>query len=361
MKNFKVLTNGVHTATLPVQGDTTVGDITQSYVGHLRDQAKDPSIYMAHLRLTPQDPTLHDLSQHPPATQILFNQLDDPTLYLQQINMFESLPPNVVRQMVQDMPYEQIVNLCLTSQRLNEVLCRNDLFWLNMVHRDYPYLTREDMLPHKGDSWKEYYMKLHSAGTKEAKIVVFEGILENRLDLVKVGYNAGISSRDLNINLEVAASNGRTDIVKYLVEHGADVLFSSEAPVRIAAYNGHLDTVKYLVEHGVGNFIEALVMAAKQNHFEIVKYLVDQGVPITPYIIDEVHDLRMLDYLSQLGVDLHSGHNRLLRIAAMDGNLEMVKFLVERGGNIHDLNDDALMSARTGGHTEVVEYLESLP
>jgi len=42
---------------------------------------------------------------------------------------------------------------------------------------------------------------------------------------------------------------GHLDIIKYLVEHGADVTARDNDAVRWAASNGKLDVVKYLVEH----------------------------------------------------------------------------------------------------------------
>lgn len=42
------------------------------------------------------------------------------------------------------------------------------------------------------------------------------------------------------------------DVVKYLVEHGADVHAKDDYALRWSARNDHLEVVKCLVEHGVG-------------------------------------------------------------------------------------------------------------
>ena len=64
-----------------------------------------------------------------------------------------------------------------------------------------------------------------------------------------------INAKDINNNstLDVSCSNGRLDIVKYLVSKGIDVKTreSNEATyMHSAAKNGHLNIVKYLAENG---------------------------------------------------------------------------------------------------------------
>ena len=95
-------------------------------------------------------------------------------------------------------------------------------------------------------------------------------------------------------------------VIKELVEEGADIHANDDLALRWAAENGHLDVVKFLVKEGA---------------------------------------------------DIHVFDNIVLRWAAKNGYFKIVKYLVKEGANIHAENDEALRWATREGHLEIVEYL----
>jgi ankyrin repeat protein len=88
-----------------------------------------------------------------------------------------------------------------------------------------------------------------------------------------------------NHALIYASMMGRLDVVKYLVENGADVTDINNSAVKYAARDGHLDVVKYLVEHGAdvtdknGMSMNVLQLAKynKYNTQEMFDYLISHG------------------------------------------------------------------------------------
>ena len=105
--------------------------------------------------------------------------------------------------------------------------------------------------------------------------------------------------------LHIAAGSGKLDVVKYLIEKGADVNIEGEGefgigtPLHIAARSGKLEVVKYLVEKGAN--INAkdnhnktpwtpLHMAAVSEKWDVVKYLIEKGAGVNA----EDQDLRTL-------------------------------------------------------------------
>lgn len=83
--------------------------------------------------------------------------------------------------------------------------------------------------------------------------------------------------------LRMASELGHTEIVKILVENGADVHAYNGGPLRWASRSGHLEIVKYLVEKGAhvnAYYSMAFQWAAELGHIETVKYLIEKGANV---------------------------------------------------------------------------------
>ena len=72
--------------------------------------------------------------------------------------------------------------------------------------------------------------------------------------LTKFHVDPNIKNEYNNTVLYIASRNGNLNMVKYLVEHGADVNIQNRwgetALYQASNRNGHLDIIRYLVEHG---------------------------------------------------------------------------------------------------------------
>lgn len=81
-----------------------------------------------------------------------------------------------------------------------------------------------------------------------------------------------------------AANNGHLDIVKLLVDNGANCRFLNDWPLCLAARGGYLSIVEYLISRGsdasVDNYLP-LRWSSSADHMEIVKFLVLNGSPNT--------------------------------------------------------------------------------
>lgn len=77
-----------------------------------------------------------------------------------------------------------------------------------------------------------------------------DGDLENVKCYILQGADIDAADTDGNTPLVYAAKKGHIEIVRYLVNHSADVeTYGGKALIYAAEY-GHLGTVKYLVEYG---------------------------------------------------------------------------------------------------------------
>lgn len=148
-----------------------------------------------------------------------------------------------------------------------------------------------------------------------------------------------------------AVKEDNLDLAKSLVKWGADVNGKDDGGypvISVAAANGHTDIVRYLVEDA-GVPVDAkgddggtaLKWAANSGYLPVVKYLVSKGA-----LIDSK------DYVG----------GTPLWIAAYQGRLNVVKYLVSMGADVNtdSFNGRTPLSAALGnGLSEVTQYLRA--
>lgn len=145
---------------------------------------------------------------------------------------------------------------------------------------------------------------------KELDYMLLECIENDEIDKAKELIQAGadvhaVDSYGRNA-LMVAAGHGYLDIVKLLLEKGANVntLINGRSPLKSAAYCGHFDVVKLLIEHGAiilsashDNW-SALLSSYVNDHFDIAKLLLEHGADINDlFLIDEPMIISNLKYI----------------------------------------------------------------
>ncbi|KAJ3338089.1 hypothetical protein HDU83_008335 [Entophlyctis luteolus] len=181
--------------------------------------------------------------------------------------------------------------------------------------------------------------------------------------------------------LYIASKHGQLEVVKWLVDHGANVNaenVNKATPLHIASQNGHLEVVKWLVDHGANVNAEnvqkatLLHIASQNGHLEVVKWLVDHGANVNAenvqkatllHIASQNGHLEVVKWLVDHGANVNAENvNKWtpLHIASSNGHLEVVKWLVDHGANVNAENIQKatpLHIASENGHLEVVKWL----
>ena len=146
----------------------------------------------------------------------------------------------------------------------------------------------------------------------------------------------------------VACTRNHSDVVKVLLDHGADVHAHDDIALMWAiGYNSPM-SVKHLLEHGANARArkDDLMYPLWRKHFDIAQMLLDHGADIDVddgyglYSAVRNNELDTVHWLLERGASVHINREAALRCAVEKGHFDVVKALIEHGANAridHDL------------------------
>jgi ankyrin repeat protein len=194
------------------------------------------------------------------------------------------------------------------------------------------------------------------------KILAFDAIKKGDIKTVKEAIEIGLDVNTINqvgnSLLFVAANQNKNEVVKFLIEKGANINFQNKsgitplmAAITSSAYlRQNLELINILINSGADLNITnkngehslhiAILSDYKNNMFDIIKLLIEKGV-----------DLNIISTLS--------GYNPLTT-SINKKNIEVAKLLIEKGANIDFQNDNGispLMVAIAGNLYELIKLL----
>ena len=161
-----------------------------------------------------------------------------------------------------------------------------------------------------------------------------------------------------------AAKNGDIETVKQLTPT-VNIHDAKEYAIRWACRYGNYEIVKHLVEHGAdfrANYDEPVRWSSEMGHLKVVKYLVDLGADFRAFDNDAIRfacangHLEVVKYLADLGADFRDRNDEAIRKASEHGRLEVVKYLVEKGVDFRCNNDIVIRNACINGFFNIVRY-----
>lgn len=204
--------------------------------------------------------------------------------------------------------------------------------------------------------------------------------------LLESGANPNERDSNKNTALMFASKEGHTKVIEILHKANADlnaININKRAALILASASGKADAVKILCGLGADVNLEdsnrdtALHWAAYKGHAEVIKILI--GAKANLELINEDGDTPLIEAafrghvnvletllcngaISQINVKNKDGNTPLIE-AARKGHCNAINVLLKHGANLNICNNNdhnALHHAAYSGHTEVVELLVGL-
>lgn len=174
----------------------------------------------------------------------------------------------------------------------------------------------------------------------------------------------------------VAAVSGNLDIVKLLIENGANINSLSDTgstPLRSVCFLCRDDENEDQLAHDRvfdEGFFSHQDNSEKDVYMEIVKVLVDNGAEVSKpnfnggtCLINSIHNCRLTRYLIEHGASVDASDHQsktALHYAIQQGRLDVTKLLLRFGADPMlraNFCDDALQLSCLGGHLDIFNYL----
>ena len=176
---------------------------------------------------------------------------------------FDHVPTDLIVYIALELGLPDIIKWCQVSKKFNTKICNNDMFWQQKFLKEFEHFGNFNIPA----SWYDLYKRVE---TSKPKDLLWEGINTDQLGLIGIGLSLGADLDDQKIIVENIISSTKKvewvnlsllpltkavkmenfEMVKYLLEHGADVNSIRGQALRYANLSGNLKMIKLLEEHG---------------------------------------------------------------------------------------------------------------
>ena len=207
------------------------------------------------------------------------------------------------------------------------------------------------------------------------------GYIEVVRILVEQGADMTAQDNHQRTPLHAASGEGRVDVARFLVEHGADATaldMQGWIPLHWASLCGHVEVARFFIEHGVDPTTRGydgrtpLHWASTAGSLDVVRFLIEHGADVTArasdgrtslHVASEEGNVKVARFLLEHGADATVGAyngGTPLHLVASYGYMEIARILTEYGADVSAQGQDGqrpLHTAASYGNLEISRLL----
>ena len=186
---------------------------------------------------------------------------------------------------------------------------------------------------------------------------------------MKMMLNNNESFRNINCQFVNASRYGYLEVVKLLIEKGANVRAQNNQGIIDAEKFGNLEIVEFLIKNGADFRSDnggTLIEASAEGYLSIVELLIINGANVWAkhnqaiiYASEGGH-LEIVSLLIDSGADVCAQNNEAIIWASARGHLSIVSLLIDSGADVSAQNNLAIRLAKEKGHSDVVKLLKKI-
>ncbi len=251
------------------------------------------------------------------------------------------------RKILNQLSDKDLLAICSSNKKWRRFCDTDQILWMNRIYNKFPNLSSDIINKYKtwfvdfnNNPWFLYYMDLKSVNETNAQSVLIYASDTERMDLLMIAIEKGAdinsSYEDSYMQISYAIESEWLDGVKYFIENGSYIDLDE---LDLAATYGYLDIIKYFNDIGIDIHERddwILVTSASAGQIDLVKYLMKNGA--------------------------NKRHDEALRESVKSNNIDIVKYIINNGviDNKQIIITKAIQEATENNYTEIVNYLKSL-
>jgi ankyrin repeat protein len=187
---------------------------------------------------------------------------------------------------------------------------------------------------------------------------------EGDLNMVKFLMEKGANLHTMgNLCINSAIYSEKPDIIKFFLDYGIDIHYNNDTLIYTAIVEEiDIKIIRLLLQNGAKVYDGGIQIAASFGREDVVSLILQYYNQFPPEVMLIVY--LNLGYLEKVTVllkekkaDIHYFRDEALKIASSKGYIEIVKQLLNLGADVHADNDRAILLANRKGYKEIVELL----